>query len=350
MYEALLNLGMFGPILLILIGMAILVGGGESLVRGATRLAAAMKIPPLIVGLTVVAFCTSAPEFAVSLSATFKGNADIAVGNVVGSNICNICLILGFSALLRPILVSASLIRREIPLMIGLSVLLYVFAVTGAVEPVSNLFRRTLEGKILPWHGGVFVALLFAYVGWTVHEVRAKKSRNEEYVKEIEEETPTIGGSLSGIVLLLIGIGLLVVGSDMMVQGAVKVAQKLGVSELVIGLTIVAVGTSLPELVVSVLAAVQGKSDIAVGNVVGSNIFNILGVLGPCALFSFATPSRAVNVSAPSLWLDMPVMILTAVFCSVICITGHRVTRGEGLFLLACYAIYLGFLCFLQTN
>jgi len=342
MYDSILNFGMIGPILLIVVGLAILIASGESLVRGATRLATAMKIPPLIIGLTVVAFGTGSPEVAISLSATLKGNDEIAIGNIVGSNICNVCLILGLVALLRPIAVSSSLIRREIPLMIGVSVLLFVFALLHVTTP--------LAGRLVPWQGTIFIALLLGYVAWLIYEVLAHRLQNEEYVKGVEENATFKRGILFGVVLMGVGFGFLILGSEILVQGAVRVAQNLGVSELVIGLTIIAVGTSMPELVVSGLAALNGNSDLAVGNIIGTNIFNILGVLGLSTSFSFMTPPLGVAVSSQSLWLDMSVMILTAILCSVICITGHRVTRGEGVFLLLCYAAYLSVLCFLQMN
>lgn len=356
MYELILNWGVAGPLLLIFAGMVLLVVGGESLIRGASRLAVALKIPPLIVGLTIVAFCTSAPEFAVSLSAAVKGNADIALGNVVGSNICNICLILGLAALLQPIHVESSLIRREIPMMIILSIFVYIFAISGGDAPLSTLFDGKYEGRILPWEGGLFVLILCGYIGWTIYEVLYHKKENVEYAKELEEEVlpdaehPEAGtrgwrNMVANLCLLVIGIALLVVGSDMMVLGSVKIAKMFGVSELIIGLTILAVGTSLPEMIVCILAAVQGKSDIAVGNAIGSNVFNMLGVLGPTALITGFTGAAGLRVTSKALMFDIPIMILVSIFCVVICVTGRRVSRGEGVFLLLCYAAYLTFLC-----
>lgn len=361
MLDTILYWGYFGPVLLMLLGCVILIGGGESLIRGASRLAVALKIPPLIVGLTIVAFCTSSPELAVSLSAALKGSADVAVGNVVGSNICNVCLILGLAAVLKPIAVSSTLIRREIPMMIGLSLLMYFFAVSGGDAPLYSLFQGSYEGLILPWEGGLLVLALLGYIGWTVYEVLYHRRDNEEYVKELEEEvlpdaddsaekTSGFGNVVVNVCLLIIGIGMLVAGSEMMVQGGVRVAKMLGVGELIIGLTIIAVGTSLPELVVSVLAAVRGKSDIAVGNVVGSNIFNMLGVLGPTALLSGITATGGLRVTPQAMQFDIPVMILVSIFCIAICVTGRRVSRGEGVFLLLGYAAYLLMLCLSETG
>lgn len=353
MTAIMLNFDLIGSLVLIVLGGMILIAGGESLVRGASRIAVAMKIPPLIVGLTIVAFCTSAPELAVSLLATLKGNADIAIGNVVGSNICNICLILGLSALIKPILVSSTLIRREIPLMVAVAVLMYLFALLGASGSFADLLAGRMEGHIAVWQGTVFLGLLACYIVWTILEVRRNKGQNEEYVKDVEEGTApspnesgtqtgeTARGMLVNFVLLLLGIAMLVLGSEMMVQGAVKIAKSLGVSELIIGLTILAVGTSLPELVVSIVSVLKGKTDIAVGNAVGSNIFNVLGVLGPSALFS----GSGITVTAQAMRLDIPVMLFLSLSCIVICVTGYRISRGEGVFLLLCYGAYLGFLC-----
>ncbi len=357
MYEIILQWGVTGPLLLVIAGLAILIIGGESLIRGASRLAVAMKIPPLIIGLTIVACCTSAPELAISLSAAFKGNADMAIGNVVGSNICNICLILGLAALLQPIRVESTLIRREIPMVILLSIIVYVFAVLGGDAPLSILFSGQFTGQMLPWQGGLLMAILCGYIAWTVYEVLVHKKANAEYAKEVEQEVlpdsiAESQGWLKGwrafavnVGLLILGIAMLVFGSDMMVLGSVKLAKMFGVSELIIGLTILAVGTSLPELVVSVLAAAQGKSEIAVGNVIGSNAFNILGVLGPTAFITGFTQAGGLQVSPRVLLFDIPIMILASFFCIVICITDRKVSRKEGVFLLLSYAAYLVFLC-----
>ncbi len=350
MYDTLLTFGLWGPSALIAIGIVVLICGGEVLVRGAARLAIALRISPLIVGLTIVAACTSAPELAVSAMAAFRGNGDIAVGNVVGSNICNICLILGISAVLSPIAVSATLIRREIPLMILLAGVSYYFALTGGSGYFPSLFNGEYVGSIARWEGIVFLLGLVGYMAWTVREVRKNRDKNTELIKEVEEgvdvcgsveKSVGIGNAITNICLIVIGVGLLIIGSDMLVKGGVRAARIFDISELIIGLTVLAVGTSLPELVVSVLAALKGKSDIAVGNVIGSNIFNTTGVLGVAAAIS----PNGLKVAPKALQLDFPVMILMSVFCIVICITGRRVSRGEGIFLLTCYGVYLAFLC-----
>ena len=359
MYDIVLQWGLFGPAVLIAVGMAILIGGGETLLRGASRLAVAARIPPIIVGLTIVAFITSTPELAISISAVLNETPDIAIGNVVGSNICNIALILAIAAVLSPIAVCSTLIRREIPLMIAVSVLVYVMAVFCSNMPLSSLFSGQFEGMLFPWVGGLMVGLLIAYTGWTVYEVHRHKTGNEVYTRELEEgvlpdvENPNakIGGWKNigiNLVLIAAGLALLILGSDLMVQGSVKIARMMGVSELLIALTIVAIGTSLPELMISGMAALKGKSDLAVGNIIGTNIFNILGVLGIATLFSGGTDAGGLLVSARVLYFDIPVMILMTLFCIVICFTGRRITRGEGVFLLFCYMAYLIALCILE--
>ena len=361
MYDFVLQWGLVGPALLIVVGMVILIGGGEVLLRGASRLAVAAKIPPIVVGLTIVAFTTSTPELAISLSAALKGNADIAIGNVVGSNICNIALILAIAAILSPIAVCSTLIRREIPLMIAVSCLVYLLAVLGSGMPTSSLFSGQFTGTLLPWMGGVMVCMIIVYTAWTVYEVRRHRTDNEVYAGDLEKgvlpdaDNPQVnisGWKNIGINLFLIaaGLGLLILGADMMVQGSVKIARLMGVSELLIALTIVAIGTSLPELMISSMAALKGKSDIAVGNIIGTNIFNILGVLGIATLFSGGNAVGGLLVSARVLYFDIPVMILMTLFCIVICFTGRRITRGEGVFLILCYAAYVVALCVLDSD
>ncbi|MCL2744796.1 MAG: calcium/sodium antiporter, partial [Planctomycetaceae bacterium] len=353
MYDFVLQLGIIGPALLIAVGMAILFLGGETLLQGASRLAVAAKIPPIVVGLTIVAFITSTPELAISISATMEGKPDIAVGNIVGSNICNIALILGVAAVLSPIpiAVCSTLIRREIPLMIAVSGLVFLLAVLGS--------GTREHGILFPWMGALMFIMLIGFTAWTVFEVRRHRTENEVYAHDLEEEVlPDAENSYAkvsgwkniGINLALIAVGLamLVAGADMMVQGSVKIAQMMEVSELIIALTILAIGTSLPELMISTMAALKGKSDIAVGNIVGTNIFNILGVLGIATIFSGGNAVGGLLVSKRVLHFDMPVMILMTLFCIVICFTGRRITRGEGIFLLICYAAYLAALCVLD--
>jgi cation:H+ antiporter len=252
--------------LTLLAGLALLIIGAEMLVKGASRVAAGFGISPLVIGLTVVAFGTSSPEMAISVSSAWKGEADIAVGNVVGSNIFNVLFILGLSALITPLVVSKQLVKLDVPLMIGVSVL---------------AFLLSMDGRIAFWEG----AILFAgVIGYTILAIRMGKASGEagDAVEGADRTWMNIG-------LIAVGLVLLVLGSQWLVSAAITIATAMGVSELVIGLTIVAAGTSMPEVATSITAAIRGQRDIAVGNVVGSNIFNILAVLGLFVLFKGLT-------------------------------------------------------------
>ncbi|MCO6459595.1 MAG: calcium/sodium antiporter [Pirellulaceae bacterium] len=320
----------FLTLLLFVLGLAILIGGAEMLVRGAARLAEAAGIPPLVVGLTVVAYGTSAPELAVSMRAAFENppQPDLAVGNVVGSNIANILLVLGLSATISPLLVSRQVIRVSVPLMIGISLLL---SVVGWNEAVGR------------GEGWLLVAGAVAYTCFEV--VRGRRSLPpatdaDGGRRPAGSRRQQIRDTLICLVLMVVGLGLLVQGAHWLVQGASTFARWLGVPELVIGLTVVAVGTSLPEIATSVVAAVRGQRAIAVGNVVGSNIFNILLVLG----LSAAVAPEGLTVSPMVRAVDIPVMIGTAIICLPIFYTGHTIARWEGLLLLSyygCYTLYL---------
>ena len=252
------------------LGLATLVVGAEMLVRGASRLAVAMAVSPLVIGLTVVAFGTSAPELAVSVQSAWNGNADLALGNVVGSNIFNVLFILGLSALIVPLAVSSQLIRCDVPIMVFVSMLLLALGLDGRLGRV--------DGTLL------FVGII-VYTCWSIRQSR-RESR--EIQSEFAHEMPRAphGGwqVLNQVALIVTGLVLLGLGARWLVDGAVHIAASIGVSELIVGLTIVAAGTSLPELVTSIVAAYRGERDIAVGNVVGSNIFNILCVLGLSSL------------------------------------------------------------------
>lgn len=307
-------------------GLVFLVGGGELLVRGATGLAAALKIPPLVIGLTVVAFGTSAPELAVSLQSALAGSPDVAIGNLVGSNIFNVLFILGLSAIVVPLLVSPSLIYRDVPLMILASLLLYAFGIDGTISRLD---------------GGILFGLLVIYVTYLVRQSRRSTIEAE---KELEKQ----GGEASVAqqkgygflvlcaVLLIGGVTILTLGSRLLVDGSTTIARMWGVSELMIGLTIVAIGTSLPEVATSILAAIRGQRDIAVGNVVGSNIFNLLSVLG---LSSIIAP-QGIAVSGSAMAFDIPVMIAVAIACLPIFLTGSIISRWEGCLFFFFYLVY----------
>lgn len=309
--------------LLFLAGLVVLVAGAEILVRGASRLAAALRISPLVIGLTVVAFGTSAPEVAVSVTAALRGEGDVAVGNVVGSNIVNVLLILGASALISPLAVRAALIRRDVPLMIGVSALVPLLLWNGRVGRV--------EGTLL-------VAGLVTWVVLLVRWSRAEsKDIAEEYAKEFGVPPPASAARTAGNALLVLaGLALLVAGARWLLAGAIEIARHAGLDERTIGLTLVAVGTSLPEIAASILAAWRGERDIAVGNVVGSNMFNVLAVLGTSAAVS---PS-GITSSPQILRFDVPVMLLAAAVCLPLAWTGSRVSRLEGALLLSGYVAY----------
>jgi len=291
-------------------------------VRGASRLAGALGISPLVIGLTVVAFGTSSPEAAVSVGSALGGQADIALGNVVGSNIFNVLFILGVSALVAPLAVSRRLVRLDAPLMVGVSVLLLALALDGSVG--------RLDGLLL--FGGVAAYTLFA-----VWESRREGTGGAENTGVDPGVSSGAGRRVSAqLGLVVVGLGMLVLGSRWLVDGAVEIASAVGVSELIIGLTVVAAGTSLPEVATSVLAALRGERDIAVGNVVGSCIFNVLAVLG---LTGLVAPD-GIAVADAAITFDLPVMIATAVACLPIFFTGHRINRWEGLLFLGYYAAY----------
>jgi cation:H+ antiporter len=310
--------------LLIVGGLVVLVAGAEVLVRGASRLAIALGISPLIIGLTVVAFGTSSPELAVSLQSAFNGQPDLAVGNVVGSNILNVLLILGLSALIVPLVVAQQLVRLDVPIMIGASLLVWGLALDSGIER---------------WEGLLLVLLMVGYVVFLVRQSLQEKQSavSAEYEQEYGGNNGR-GGRQIGVNLTLVAVGLamLVLGSRFFVQGASDLARLLGLSDLVIGLTIVALGTSLPEVAASVMAALKGERDIAVGNVVGSNIFNLLSVLALTALLS----SNGVPVSASALSLDLPFMVAVAFACLPIFLTRNLIDRWEGALFLGYYIAY----------
>lgn len=326
----------------LLLGGTLLIGGGELLVRGASQLAIILKISPLVIGLTIVAACTGAPELSVSLMSCFKenGSPDMALGNVIGSSICNILLILGIASIIKPLTVSSKLIKREMPIMVLVSLLLW--GVIAFSTHFSDLVSMEAANTFMPqWSGFVFFALFIVYSWWTVYEARKEgnKKVQEDIVQIMGERkiSSPIRSALYSILLIGVGLTLLIYGANWFVEGAVQIALLAGVSKLVIGLTVLAVGTSLPELVVSVIAVIQGRSDLAIGNVVGSNIFNILAVLGVTDMF---TP-HGIPVSHQAVYFDIPIMVAVALLGSYLCATGKRLSRNEGAMLLLCYVGYL---------
>ena len=310
-------------------GLALLVVGAESLVRGASRLALAAGISPLVVGLTVVAYGTSAPEMAVSVKSALQGDvgADLALGNVVGSNIFNVLFILGLSATIAPLVVNQQLVWLDVPILIGASTLVLLLGLDGRIS--------RLDGVLLFGGAVAYTALLI------VQSRRESKAMKQEYEEAFGADPPkSAAGWIANLALVAVGLALLVLGARWLVEAATSVARVFGVSDLVIGLTIVAAGTSMPEVATSVIATIRGERDIAVGNVVGSNLFNLLAVLG---LSSIVSPN-GVGVAKAALSFDLPVMIAVAIACLPIFFTGHLIARWEGLLFLSYYVAYTAYL------
>lgn len=314
-------------VFLFIAGLIFLIVGAEALVKGASHLASSAGISPLIIGLTVVAFGTSSPELAVSVKSALSGQAGIAAGNVIGSNIFNVLFILGLSALIVPLRVSKQLVRLDVPLMIILSIVVLIFSLN------ENLSRFESLG---------LTAGLGTYLFFLFQQNRKERVNNTEMnsagrtgIEAVSPKTYAVN-----ILLVIVGLTLLVLGSRWLVNSAISFAQHLGISEAVIGLTIIAAGTSLPEVVTSVIAAIRGERDIAVGNIVGSNIFNLMGVLGIAGLISPA----GIDIPAAIVRFDIPIMVLIALVCLPLFFTGGVFSRPEGGLFLGYYAAYTLFL------
>jgi cation:H+ antiporter len=312
--------------LFFLLGLAALVAGAEALVRGASRIALSLGISPLVVGLTIVAVGTSSPEVAVSVGAALSGNTDIAVGNVVGSNIFNVLFILGISAVITPLVVHSQIIRQEVPIMIGASVVLGIMI---------------LDGTLASWESALLLALLVAYVVFLVRQSRAESAETrDEYAGSMQRGGEWDSHWAVQVLLIAAGLGLLVLGSNWLVDSAVAFARAFGVSDLVIGLTIIAAGTSMPEVATSIMAAIRGERDIAVGNVIGSNTFNILGCLGLSGIVS----ANGLGIAPAVLNFDIWVMIAVAIACLPVLLLRRQIGRKRGLLFLAYYVAYVVYL------
>lgn len=305
----------------IVAGILLLFGGGELFVSGSVALSLLLGIPQIVIGLTVVSMGTSAPELFVSLLSTIQGGSAgdaIAVSNIVGSNIFNVLIVLGASAAVMPLRVKSRLVRRDVPLLLGVSMATWGMASGGRLTWVAGLALIT----------GTVINLLW--------EIRSAKEESPEASDDMDTDgaapAPVAAAKLAA------GLGLLVLGSQVLVKGAIAAAQGLGVSETVIGLTIVAAGTSMPELVTSLVAAYRGKADLAIGNVVGSNLLNQLVILGLCALVS---GERGLGVDPVMLARDFPIMVATTLACLPIFWTGGVITRLEGWLLIALYVVYV---------
>lgn len=312
-----------------IVGFIFLVGGAELLIRGASRIALRLGIQPIVVGLTVVAFGTSAPELLVSVTANLSnsGGSDMALGNIVGSNIANLGLILGLCGSIYALSVNRHIIKVEYPLVIGVTILFSAMLLLG--------------GMLERWEGALLFAGLVAFIAWNIitarrqYEMAHMAEENIEVAVAVDiqiarpSEQPWFD-----VLLVIMGLGGLVLGADWLVTGARTIALALGVSEMVIGLTLVAVGTSLPEAATSLVATFRGQGDLAIGNVVGSNLFNILGIAGLTALIKPLT-------APPNLWIDLLVMLaFTALVYALVWRVPHRVERWQGALLLLLYAGY----------
>lgn len=309
-------------LLILALGVAILAVGADLFVKGASSVAERFGISQFVIGLVIVGFGTSTPELAVNIDAAMSGSTDIAIGNVVGSNIANIGIILGFAALIAPLAVQLRMVRVELPIVIGVSFLLWGLA---------------SKGQLVRWEG---LMMLGGFAAFMLFLLKTSKDEPAAVQEEFAEENPkTNRGMVWTIGLIVLGLAGLMGGANLCVGAAVKLAQMWGMSELMIGLTIVAVGTSLPELASSVAAAYRGNADIAIGNVLGSNIYNILFILG---ITSVITP---LPTTAPTLmWLDIPVMIAFAVVLAPMMLMGLKITRWNGALLMLGYAAYVGYM------
>jgi cation:H+ antiporter len=308
---------MIENVALFLFGLLVLVAGAECLIRGAVRVARALGVSPFVIGFTLVGFGTSAPELVVSLSAALQGSPDIALGNVVGSNIANIGLILAVAAILRPLAARMRLLRVEVPMTIGVSLLLWLLAWDNALT--------RLDGAVL----------LAGFLAVAHYTYRSARREPPEVKEEVGKEAAVYMPVWLAAVLVVVGLGGLIWGADLMVEAAVRIARALGVSDWLVGLTVVAVGTSLPELAASTAAAIRGDSDIALGNVLGSNIFNVLLILGVTVVV------HPIHVDDTILVRELPVMVGFAIL--LVPIVGYKlkVHRWEGLILLGAYAAFI---------
>ena len=308
--------------LLVGAGLTMLYFGAEWLVKGSIAISNKLGVSQLVIGLTVVAFGTSAPELAVSISSAMQGLSDVVVGNVIGSNIVNIGAILGISAIISPILVSKSAIRKEVPIMIGVAFLLLAVIIDGKIDYID---------------GVLFVIGIIAFTWYSYNS--SKKDKDTEIIPASQILQKNVFSK--SIVFIIIGLALLSGGSFLTVDNALVIGENFGVSELFMGLTIVAIGTSLPELITSIVAAKKGHADLSVGNIVGSNIFNVLGILGITSILS------GIAVSEQTL-MDVGIMLAFSLVLIPIMRSGFVISRKEGIFLIAGYVGYVIFLLYRQ--
>jgi cation:H+ antiporter len=320
-------------------GLLLLISGAQILIKGSVAIAERLAIPPLIIGLTLVAFGTSSPELAVSVQAAFNNQADVALGNVIGSNIFNVLFILGLCACLLPLSVSKQLIKQDIPILLLITILVFVLALDGGISRLNAL---------------ILVFALCLYLCFLIWQGKSQSSEHKNSRGVTDSSSPANAPEQSNAVLsklfidvlyIIAGLAALIFGSNFLVDASIEFAKMLGVSELVIGLTIVAIGTSLPEVVTSIIAVFQKQRDIAVGNVIGSNIFNLLAVLGVTGVIS----SSGIAVDSSLLGFEFPLLVAVALICLPMVFTGFEINRKEGLLLLAIYTFYSVYLYFRAT-
>jgi cation:H+ antiporter len=317
----------------LIMGIAALIGGAELVERGGSRLAARLGVPPLVIGLTVVSIGTSTPELAVGIEAVLRGSGSLAVGNIAGTNTLNILLILGLSALLKPLALSVRTVRFGLPMMIVAAVALMAMAWDG--------FLTRAEGAVLVGAALVFTVMIVRLARLESRAVRAEFAR--------EYGAPREGRATRDVAwhfaLLVGGIAMIVVGAEWLVDGAVQLARMLGVSDAFIGLTVVAIGTSSPELVTTVIGTLRNTRDIAIGNLLGSSIYNIILILGVTCLI----PPSGIDVDPDLVGVDLPVMTAVTLVCVPVFVSGHRVTRLEGALFVGAYVAYLTYLVLTRT-
>lgn len=325
----------------IIAGLVLLILGGEFLVRGASALSRRVGISSLVVGLTVVSAATSAPELAVTIGAVLRDEPGLAVGNVVGSNIINILFILGLSALVLPLVVTRRLVRFDLPLMVAMSAGLLLMSLDGVISAVDGLILLC----VVVAHTVMTIVISRRRTRSPADAAGSTSGSPTKDVTDEDEESPAASTGKS-LLLVVLGIALLVGGATLLVEGAVNIATTLGVSSLVIGLTVVAIGTSLPELMTSITAVRRGERDMAVGNIVGSNIFNIGLVLGLPALISL----EGIPVSSAAVALDIPVMLAASIALLPVAFTGFVIARWEGALFVGLYLAYTGYLILAATE
>lgn len=340
--------------LLLLLGFAVLVVGGELLVRGASALSERMGISPIVIGLTVVAIGSSLPELAVGIDAALRGNSGLVTGNIVGTNIVNLLLILGISATLRPILTGRQMMRLDLPMVAVVAALLFLLSLGGSLSWPA--------GIVLIVVGIVYTVLILWYTRRTKAQEMSQRAQEfrvgHQVGQRLTVDTPDSAQDapqpanrpgwlplLRDIAYLAGGIALVIVGADLLVSGAVDIATALGISDTLVGLTVVAVGTSAPELVTSVVATIRGQASMAVGNLIGSSVYNVVFILG----LTIVVAPDAIPVPAEVLYVDMLVMAAVSLLVVLLFRTGRKITRKEGIVLVLLYAAYLTYLLLART-